>query len=74
MAAPWKNVRFALCIENKDAEDLEKRKVYQILPNPTAEEDGLVRVIEESHDDYLYPVSYFFPLDLSREVTKALLS
>lgn len=24
---------FAICIENKDADDLEKRKFYQLLPN-----------------------------------------
>ena len=74
MATPRKNVRFVLCIENKDAEDLEKGKVYQILSDPAAKKDGFIRVIDESEEDYLYPVSYFVPLDLPSEVKKALLA
>jgi len=31
VATARKRIQFALCIENKDAEDLEKGKVYQIL-------------------------------------------
>jgi hypothetical protein len=27
------NPRYALCLENKDCEDLEKRKIYQVLPD-----------------------------------------
>ena len=69
-----KNVRFVLCIENTDAEDLEKGKVYQILSDPTAKKDGFIRVIDESEEDYLYPVSYFVPLDLPSEVKKVLLA
>jgi hypothetical protein len=74
MTISRKNVRFVLCIENKDADDLEKGKVYQILSDPTAKKDGLIRVIDESEEDYLYPVSYFVPLDLPSEVKKALLA
>jgi hypothetical protein len=33
-----KNISFVLCIENKDCDDLEKRKVYQVLPT----EKGIV--------------------------------
>jgi hypothetical protein len=69
-----KNVRFVLCIENKDAEDLEKGKVYQTLSDSAAKKDGFIRVIDESDEDYLYPVSYFVPLDLPSEVRKALLA
>ena len=34
------NYRFALCIENKDCDDLEKRKIYQMLPDEEAEFQG----------------------------------
>lgn len=37
MAKPKENYRFAHCIENKDCEDLEKRKIYQMLPDEEAE-------------------------------------
>ncbi len=36
---------FALCVENKDCEDLEKRKIYQILPDDAAAEEGYLRVV-----------------------------
>lgn len=73
MATARKRIQFALCIENKDAEDLEKGKVYQILADAKDERTGFVRVIDESDEDYLYPESYFAPIDLPSEVKKALL-
>jgi hypothetical protein len=51
-----------LCIQNKDCEDLEKRKIYQILPDEEAEKEGYIMVIDESGEDYLYPQSYFILL------------
>jgi hypothetical protein len=74
MATPRKKIQFALCIDNKDAEDLEKGKVYQVLPDASAKRSGFVRVIDESKEDYLYPESYFALVDLSSEVKKALLA
>ena len=73
MATAQKNSQFALCIENKDAEDLEKGKVYQTLADIKDNEAGFVRVIDESGEDYLYPDSYFAPIDLPSEAKKALL-
>jgi hypothetical protein len=72
MAKPKENYRFALCIENKDCEDLEKRKIYQILSDEEAEKEGYMRVIDESGDDYLYPRSYFIAVQLPREAQEAL--
>jgi hypothetical protein len=51
--------RFVLCIDNQNAADLEKRKLYQVLPDKAAEKDGYLRVIDESGEDYLYPSAYF---------------
>jgi hypothetical protein len=64
--------RFALCIENTDADDLERRKVYQVLPYEKAEADGFFRIIDESGEDYLYPQSYFVLVQLPREARDAL--
>lgn len=58
---------FVLCIENKDCDDLEKRKVYQIIPDKKAETEGFLRIIDESGDDYLYPQSYFIAIQLPKE-------
>ena len=66
--------RFVICIRNEDCEDLEPRKVYQVLPDDTAAEDGYIRVIDESGEDYLYPADYFVPIELPRAAEKALMS
>jgi hypothetical protein len=39
------NQIFALCIGNKDCEDLEIRKIYQVLPDDDAEKEGYIRVM-----------------------------
>ncbi len=65
--------RFALCVENRDCEDLEKKKIYQVLSDNTAERDGYLRIIDESGEDYLYPESYFVLIKLPRKVQDALL-
>ena len=64
--------QFAICIRNDDADDLEIRKVYRILPDPRAAKDGLLRVIDESGEDYLYPANYFVAVELPRETEHAL--
>jgi hypothetical protein len=63
---------FALCVENKDCEDLEKRKIYKVLPDEEAEKEGYLRVVDESGEDYLYPQSYFVLVKLPREAQEAL--
>jgi hypothetical protein len=63
---------FALCVENKDCEDLEKRKIYQVLRDEEAEKEGYFRIIDESGEDYLYPQSYFVLVKLPREAQEAL--
>jgi len=64
--------RFAICLKNKGSEDLIVRKVYQVLPDEKAEKQGLLRIIDESGEDYLYPASYFFLIDLPQKVERAL--
>jgi hypothetical protein len=73
MATKKESKKFALCIENKNCEDLEKRKIYQVLPDEEAEKEGYLRVIDESGEDYLYPQSYFILVQLPHEAQEALL-
>ncbi|MEG4445040.1 hypothetical protein QUB47_23435 [Microcoleus sp. AT9_B5] len=55
--------KFVVCINNQDyPASLEVRKIYQIIPDNRAGEHQLIRVIDESGEDYLYPVSYFVPI------------
>ncbi len=65
--------RVAVCVKNDGyPASLEVRKLYQLLPDPTAARHGQVRVIDESGEDHLYPSSYFVALDLPLAVRKAL--
>ena len=62
--------RFALCVENSECEDLEKRKIYQILPDAEAAQEGYLRVVDESRQDYLYPAAYFILVELPESKTE----
>ena len=64
--------RFAICLKNKDCDDLVVRKLYQILPDPQAEKSKYIRLIDESGEDYLYPASYFFVIELPLKVERTL--
>jgi len=72
MIQPYSDSRFALCVENKGSEDLEKRKIYLVVPDEDAEKEGYFRVIDESGEDYLYPTSYFILVELPIEAQQAL--
>ena len=66
--------KFAVCINNAEyPASLELHKIYRVLPGEDAIEDGDIRVIDESGEDYLYPVEYFVMIDLPQAVKKALL-
>jgi hypothetical protein len=64
MKQPHPNSRFALCVDNKDCEDLEKRKIYVVIPDQEAQKEGYFRVVDDSGEDYLYPASYFVLVEL----------
>lgn len=55
---------FVVCVENAGAEDLQLRKVYRVLHDAPGEERGMVRVVDDSGEDYLYPRDFFVPLPL----------
>ena len=63
--------KFVLCVCNQGADDLEPRKVYQVLPDGDPRGD-YVRVIDESGEDYLYPAEYFVPLKLPVAILREL--
>jgi len=69
-----KPCRFVICIRNEGYEvSLELRKIYQVLPDATTERHRLLRVLDESGEDYLYPEDFFAPIELPETVEKALL-
>lgn len=66
---------FALCVDNTDYQaSLVLGKVYRMIPDPKAAKDDLVRIVDESGEDYLYHKSYFVFVDFPKAVTKKILS
>lgn len=66
--------QYALCIDNRDCDDLEIRKLYRIVPDEEAAHEGYLRVIDESGEDYLYPRSYFVNVDVPQQAHAVLRS
>ena len=62
-----------VCIDNSDyPASLELWKIYRILPDREGQKHGLVRVIDESGEDYLFPDAYFVRVELPRTVERVL--
>lgn len=62
-----KDAQYVLCIDNEGYPvSLERMKLYEVLPDDRSER-GLVRVIDESGEDYLYPASRFVPVALAED-------
>ncbi|MEJ2376151.1 MAG: hypothetical protein P8Y53_19815 [Pseudolabrys sp.] len=67
--------KFIVCVKNDGYPvSLEKRKIYIAPKDAQAEEHGLMRVIDESGDDYLYPKKLFRAIALPQAVEKAVLN
>ncbi len=65
--------KFVVCLSNEGyAASLEPRKIYRTKPDPKADKLGMVRVIDESGEDYLYPKEQFGKIDLPVRIAKAL--
>ncbi len=64
--------KYVICIDKVDYPvSLEKRKIYEVVSDPEAEEIGYIRVVDESGDDYLYPATCFIDAHLPKEVQAA---
>lgn len=65
--------RFVICIRTDDADLLTQRRIYEVLSDEGAAKSKYVRVIDNEGEDYLYPASYFVPVEFPPAVEQALL-
>ena len=64
---------YVVCVKNQDyPASLKVGKIYRSLPDDGAAKHRLLRVIDESAEDYLYPDAFFLPIELTAEIEKAL--
>ena len=66
--------RFVVCIRNDEyAMDLALHKIYAVLPDPSAEGSGCIRIVDETGEDYLYPEKFFRSIEVSQALGEELL-
>lgn len=66
--------RMVVCLDNEGYEaSLEKRKLYVVVAGEDAAKHKLIRIIDESGEDYLYPAKLFFTINLSPRLRRAVL-
>ena len=67
-----KHQHYVVCVQNRGHKTaLERRKIYRSVQDKLAAEQGLIRVIDESGADYLYPEKYFVPIELPAAAAKS---
>ncbi|HEY6478337.1 MAG TPA: hypothetical protein VI456_17290 [Polyangia bacterium] len=68
-----RTARYLLCIRNDSyPASLQTRRLYEHVSDKDAEARGLVRVIDESGEDYLYPEKLFATVKLPLPVVRAI--
>jgi hypothetical protein len=64
-----------VCVKNEGyLASLEKRKIYIALRDADAEKHGLLRIVDESGDNYLYPRTLFRSIALPQSIKRAILA
>ena len=73
MRKPKSAKTYVLCVRNDGyPASLLVRRLYERVPDRSAAARGLLRIVDESGEDYLYPEKFFVPLALPRQVTRAM--
>ena len=66
---------YVICLsDGGHPESLIVRRLYARLPDAEAEIHGLLRVVDETGEDYLFPRDLFAPVDLPADVLDRLAS
>ena len=73
MAANPQHPRNAICLSNDGYPASRKlRKLYEVIADANAAAEELVRVVDESGEDYLYPADFFYPLEVTSDLEAVL--
>ena len=66
-------MRHVVCVDNDGYEaSLERRKIYSAIADSSAARVGMVRVVDESGEDYLFPKECFANIKVTPRLAKAL--
>ena len=65
-------LEFTVCINNSDyPASLELHKIYRVIADKEIEDEGDIRIIDESGEDYIYPSSYFVSIQVPQTVEES---
>ena len=64
--------RYVLCLSNAGYKaSLVVRRIYKVIADEQAERRSLIRVVDESGEDYLFPRKLFVAIELPRQASRA---
>ena len=66
-----KQSRFAICVKKDD--DIRQLRVYPVIDDADAEQTGMLRVIDDSGEDYLHATARFIVVNVSPHDAQILL-
>jgi hypothetical protein len=67
--------KFVICTNNQDyPTSLERWKIYRVVADEKAEKRNLIRIIDESGEDYLYSKQDFTAIVLPKSVESQMLA
>ena len=70
-----KSTQFAVCLNNKGYEaSLEVGKIYTIIEDEEAAANELIRLVDESGEDYAFAANRFYPIEVPKPVEEVLLA
>ena len=68
-------MNWMICLSSKGYEaSLETRKIYTASVDERAERLGMVRIVDESGESYLYPNTMFAPIPIQERLEEQLLA
>ena len=58
------NNKYVICMDNSDYPvSLTNYKIYEVIPSSKAEKTGMLRIIDDSEEDYLHAAKRFIPIE-----------
>ncbi|MBW4516304.1 MAG: hypothetical protein KME11_13910 [Timaviella obliquedivisa GSE-PSE-MK23-08B] len=67
--------QFAVCLNNESYKaSLEVGKIYRLIDDEEARANGLIRIIDESSEDYAFSINRFYPIAVPKPIEEVLLA
>lgn len=66
------NAKYVVCVANEgNPVSLTLRRVYKVIPDEKAEKRKMIRLVDDTGEDYLFPASCFVPVQIPEEAEQS---